>query len=57
MAKIARILTAEESKMEAEVIQDLSMPADPLIQPDNGKKVTKRKTKMKATGRMPTQSL
>ena len=57
MTKIARILTAEESKMEAEVIQDLSMPADPLIQPDNGKNVTKRKTKMKATGRMPTQSL
>jgi hypothetical protein len=57
VAKIARILTAEDSKMEAEVIQDLSMPADPLIQPDNGKNVTKRKTKMKATGRIPTQSL
>ena len=57
MAKIARILTAEDSRIEAEVVQDFSMPADPLIQPDNGKNVTKRKTKMKATGRIPTQSL
>jgi len=57
VAKIARILTAEDSRMEAEVVQDFSMPADPLIQPDNGKNVTKRKTKMKATGRIPTQSL
>jgi len=57
VAKRARILTAEDNRIEAEVIRDFSMPTDPLIHPDRGKNSTKRKMKVKTMGRITNQSL
>ena len=57
MAKSAKILTPEDTRKEAKVIQDFSMLAVPLIHPDKGKNDTKRKIKVKTIGRIVTQSL
>ena len=57
MATSAKILTPEETRKEAKVIQDFSMLAVPLIHPHKGKNDTKRKIKVKTIGRIVTQSL
>jgi hypothetical protein len=57
VTKRAKILTPEDTRKEAKVIQDFSMPAVPLIHPDKGKNDTRRNIKAETIGMTTTQFL